>query len=343
MWRAIRMGAGGRHAWSGRPFGEFLDETAQPQDAVRRFWGPIVTSACNMPVRAVDAAAALQVFQDGFLASRWAGAMGLPRGPLRTLYDPLPDALDRAGGEVRLGAAVKAFAYDGRRTTGVVLDSGVEAASAVVSALPFHRLDDLATDTMKRADARLRGLDRFESSPILGVHLWFEARVMNEPHLVLAGSPVHWLFNKGAGEGGLQHVHAVISAADEWMPLDEDEIVRRVVEEVHRRVPASKGLEPVVFRAIKEKRATFAMTPGLDAARPRAAAGGIGLDGAGISNLFLAGDWCDTGWPATMEGAVRSGYAAAAAVTGEGGPVGDLPAAPLARLLGLRPGGAVAR
>jgi uncharacterized protein with NAD-binding domain and iron-sulfur cluster len=92
------------------------------------------------------------------------------------------------------------------------------------------------------------------------------------------------------------------------------------------------GLEPVEVRSVKEKRATFAAEPGFASLRPGARAGALG----GVDNLFLAGDWCDTGWPATMEGAVRSGYAAAAAICGHGGVEPDLPVAPLARLVGLR-------
>ncbi len=127
------------------------------------------------------------------------------------------------------------------------------------------------------------------------------------------------------------------------MALAEDEIITRVVRDVHEALPNSVGLEPVQARAIKEKRATFAATPGIDRFRPTAAPGYVGVGGGGIENLFLAGDWCDTGWPATMEGAVRSGYLAAAAVANGGAPADripalaeDVPPSFLARWLGLR-------
>ena len=98
-------------------------------------------------------------------------------------------------------------------------------------------------------------------------------------------------------------------------------------------LPATAGIMPVDARCIKEKRATFAATPDIDALRPSVAA--QHAQGPGIDNLFLAGDWCDTGWPATMEGAVRSGYAAAEAISGQGGLVEDIPPGMLARWLGL--------
>jgi zeta-carotene desaturase len=202
-----------------------------------------------------------------------------------------------------------------------------------VAAVPFDRLDRLASATMKRADRRLRDLGRLEVSPILGVHLWFDAPVMETPHLIVPAAGIQWLFDKGTTPEGLHHVHAVISGAEAWMRLDEQEIVGRVLEDVHRVLPRSLGLSPVASRCIKERRATFAATPGAEAHRPPVAPAFAA--GPAIENLYLAGDWCDTGWPATMEGAVRSGYAAAAALTGTGGVVEDVPPGWLARLLGL--------
>src|SRR5262249_37310795 len=152
----------------------------------------------------------------------------------------------------------------------------------------------------------------------LGVHLWFDKPIMPPelPHLVLAGHRVQWLFSKSAltraesGEHeGQQHIHAVISSADEWIGMDETAIVAAVMEDIHACLPRSIGLQPVAARSIKEKRATFAPLPGSDSLRPTASA--AHGSGSGIDNLFLAGDWTDTGWPATMEGAVRSGYGAA--------------------------------
>jgi len=336
MWRIIRMGGRGRHAWADRTFAEFLADCGQPDSVVRRFWDVIITSACNIGVDRCGAAFALQVFQDGFLANRCSYTVGLPSTPLRALYDPAIGLIESGGGEVRFGCAVKALAFDGRRITGVNTADGLIEASAVVSALPFDRLDKVISDTLRRSDRRLQSLDRFEHSPILGVHLFFDRPIMTLPHLTVVDHGVQWLFNKGIDGGGRQHVHAVISDAGAWMDLDEREIIARVVTDVHDVLPNAVGLPPVAARAVKERRATFAPVPGIDALRPSAAPGIVGLGGGGVANLFLAGDWTDVGWPATMEGAVRSGYAAAAAVTGRGGPAPDVPASMLSEALGLR-------
>jgi phytoene dehydrogenase-like protein len=254
--------------------------------------------------------------------------------------EPAWELVRRAGGSIRSGTRVRGIAYDGIRASGVVTDHGLEHGTAIISTVPPDRLARLVSKPMAAVDPRLQGLDEFETSPILGVHLLFEHPVLRDdqrryPHLVLPGRETHWFFDKGevVMEDGrtLHHVNAVISAADEWMALDETEIGRRVVADLHWALPASRGLEPVVVRSVKEKRATFRAIPGIDARRPAARPGGLG-----IPNLFLAGDWCDTGWPATMEGAARSGYAAAAGVTGEGGVIPDVPPGRLVARLGLR-------
>ncbi len=339
MWRIIRLGGAARLRWASRTFGEFLRDCGQPEPVIRRFWNVIITSACNVEADEVGAAYALQVFQEGFLDHRWSYTMGVATVPLVALYDSAREVVEAGGGEVRLGTSARAIAFDGRRVTGVVTNDGVVEAAATICAVPFDRLDKLVSDTMKKADARLRRLDALGVSPILGVHLWFDQPVMELPHLVLPDGEVQWLFNKGADSGGRQHVHAVISAAGKWMAAPEEEIVEMVLRDVHRALPGSAGLEPAAARCIKEKRATFAATPGAEAHRPAAKARHAG--GPGIDNLYLAGDWCDTGWPATMEGAVRSGYAAADAIVESGGGVPrglveDVPPAFLPRLLRWR-------
>jgi zeta-carotene desaturase len=330
MLAMLRMGFVGRSQHADRTFADFLHDMEQPPEAIDRFWRVVVVSACNLAIEEVAASYAIQVFQEGFLGHRFGSAIGLARVALSDLYDPVEAHLERVGGTVQLGTSARAIAFDGDRVSGVVTEHGVEDAAAVIAAVPFDRLAKLCSATLTAADSRLQHLDELRTSPILGVHLFFESKVMTLPHLVLPGRDTHWLFNKGADEQGRQHIHAVISGADNWMDLEEREIVDRVLEDLVWALPAARGLEPSGFRSVKEKRATFRAEPGVDRLRPVAA------PGIGVRNLFLAGDWCQTGWPATMEGAVRSGYAAAAAATGAPGVVADLPVALGGRLLGLR-------
>ena len=228
------------------------------------------------------------------------------------------------------------MAFDGARITGVVCDDGVVGAQAVISAVPPDRLAKLSSDTLRAHDKRLAPLDEFAFSPILGVHLAMKRRVMQTANLALPGRATHGLFahdgaGAGATDGFVQRIEAVVSAADAWIGLSEDEITARVLADIAWAIPGVTRDDIAWSRPVLEKRATFASTPGIDAIRPRARVEAGDLKG-GVANLFLAGEWTDTGWPSTMEGAARSGFAAAAACTGSGGVAADLPAANLVRL-----------
>ncbi len=280
-----------------RTLGDILRDLRQPARAVARFWSPIIVGACNLDVDAVSARPALKVIRDGFLSAADAAVLGLARVPLVRLYDRVPEIIENAGGAVRLGVGVD-------RVAGGTVIAGDERleADAVVCALPPER----AAAVVDPADAApwtdlLAGM-RF--SPILGVHLEFGRPVLPLPHCVLVDRPTHWFFRKDA-EG--RRVHAVVSAADAWLGKTRDQIVEAVVADLHACFPDTEGVQPIAALPIMEKRATFAATPATEIARKR----GFMESSRGFRRLVLAGDYLDTGWPATMEGAVRSGNAAA--------------------------------
>ncbi|HJN80800.1 MAG: hydroxysqualene dehydroxylase HpnE [Phycisphaerales bacterium] len=314
MWKMWRLGQRGRLSMATRTFASLLDEWNQGDRVRELFWEPIIVGACNLAIDEVAAIHGLQVFQDGFLAGRWQATMGVPSVPLDSLYEPAIKLIEQGGGEVRLGCAATRLAIEGRRAIGVETKEKFVRARAVLSALPWERLDAIIGDTERDLDSRLHDLASLGHSPILGVHLMFDKAVMSDPHLVLPDRAVHWLFNKSIGSDGTQHIHAVISAADDWMELKEPEIRRRVLQDVAAAYPAALEAELVQCRPVKERNATFRATPEAELHRPHAAPTPIGPHGGDIEGLYLAGDWCATGWPATMEGAVRSGYAAAAAI-----------------------------
>ena len=337
----LRMGPVGRLAWRGRAFGEFLADMRQPPRVIELFWDPVVLSACNLPSARCEATHALKVFDEGMLAHRFAGAVGVSRVPLARLYARVGDILHDAGGELRLRTSARALAFDGTRVTGVVCDDGLVGAQAVIAAVPPDRLARLCSATMRAHDKRLANLERFPCSPILGVHLALRRRVMEMPNLALPGRAVHWLFAhdppRGADRGSVaaapfaQRIEAVVSAADAWIGLPEEEITARVLSDLSWALPGVARDDVVWSRPVLEKRATFASTPGIDSIRPRTGVEAGDLRG-GIANLFLAGEWTDTDWPSTMEGAARSGFAAASAVSGGIGMAEGLPAAMLVRM-----------
>jgi len=291
-----------RAKWTRRTFEEFLRETGQTQRAIERFWAPVVISACNLDVERVAASSALHVFQEGFLARRDAAAMAVAAVPLLRLYDPAEAAIRRAGGAIRLGASVTRVTANSIRTA----DGEEISADVVICTVPPERAAKIVDPEVQASDERFAHLERITHSPILGVHLVFDRPVMDLPHAVLVDQGTQWLFRKDE-EG--RKVHAVISAAEEWMALDEEEIGARVLADIRACIPAAREARLESVRAVKEKRATFAPTPEVEAIRPGT---------TGSSGLILAGCYVRTGWPATMEGAVRSGYLAAAAALGEG-------------------------
>lgn len=336
MIRMIRMGHKGRLQWQDRTFLDLLSSLGQSPGTVQLFWDTIIISACNLGCDRVAAIHGIQVFQEAFLPSRFAGIVGIPDVPLRDLYDPARALIEEAGGTIEVGCSVRSISFEDRQVSGVVTSDGPLQCPLVVTTVPPDRLLKLLPERVIDQDSRTRHLDAFESSPILGVHLLVDEPVTDLPHLVLAGRPVHWVFNKGIDERGHQHLHAVISAADAWMDLDEDTIIKRVLEELDGPFPSLGERTLVSARTVKEKRATFAATPEIEPLRPSAGPSVIGPEGGDLQGLYLAGDWCATGWPATMEGAVRSGYLAAEAISGSGGLIEELPTGRLASLLGLR-------
>lgn len=329
MFALMRLGRVGRDAWRDRTFGEWLRLHSQPDGAVGKFWSVIVVSALNETPDRAAAHHAMQVFQEGFLAHADAYAMGVSAVPLLQLYDAAEHAIERAGGTVMLSTSAERIAFDAQRrhVTGLYVDGDrfIEA-DALVSAVPFDRLAKLCPVPLRQTEPRLAGLEKIDVSPIIGIHLWLVRDdgqpAMPLPHLIFMQSPLQWVFNKGpqalADNGaaprpaddapfiaGTQHVHGVISAAREWVDRPAEAIAAMAVEELHKVLPTARSAKLVHHRVIKEKRATFAAVPGFEALRPTAA--GV------VGNFFIAGDWADTGWPATMEGAARSGYLAAAA------------------------------
>ena len=301
-----RLGRDGRQALADRSFLDWLTEHHQPRRAIERFWSVITISALNELPQQSAASYAMQVFQEGFLANRDAYVMGLPDVPLVQLYDPAEQVIHDAGGRILLGAGARRFLFEEGRVSALELADGAKiTADVFISAVPFDRLAKLVDVDMCKADTRLRRLDRFSVSPIIGIHLWFDRPVMDLPHLILMAGPLQWLFNKGMDDSGRQHLHGVISAAHELVDTPAEALIDMAVAQLGRVLAGAVDGRLIHGRVVKEKRATFSVRPGVDRLRPAAR--------GGIANLYLAGDWCRTGWPATMEGAVRSGYLAAAA------------------------------
>ncbi len=293
------------------PFLDWLNAHRQTQRTIDRFWGVVLVSALNETVDRVGLKYARKVFRDGFLTHRRGFEVQLPTVPLARLYgDELHDWLAHHGVEVRLEAAVREIVVEGGAVHIVRLRDGSELTSdAYVSALPWDRLLGVLPEGVATSSPVWSGLKNLAASPITSVHLWYDRPITDRPHVVLIDCLGQWLFNRGEARPGEHYVQVVVSAARLFQGQGSDAIQARIVDELAGLFPVGANL--LRGRVVTERAATFSAVPGIDRWRP----GPV----SEISNLILAGDWTDTGWPATMEGAVRSGYRAAEAVLARDG------------------------
>lgn len=318
---------------------QWLEKTGQTKPAIERFWRAVLVSALSEELDCIDARYGIQVFWKSVLESRKGYLMGVPQVELGTLYGVCRTSIESKRGEVNLRAPVRGLRIEGNELKAVVFDGGrEELADAFVLAIPHDAINELLPDEVKKAHPELAHLAQIKDAPITGVHLWFDREVMKEPFLTLLDTTTQWVFNKtalhgdknsnGAGKG--QYLQLVISASYDFLQKPRQEIIDLCLAEVRQALPAARDARLLKATVIKEAGATFSPQPGVDLWRP--------MQETSIQGMFLAGDWTRTGWPATMEGAVRSGYLAAEAVLRKAGtPQGflqpDLPPDGLMKLL----------
>ncbi|MGP0072709.1 MAG: hydroxysqualene dehydroxylase HpnE [Bryobacteraceae bacterium] len=274
---------------------DWLREKHQTERAIQRFWNQVLVSAVNEDLDRMAASHGFQVFWLGFLARADAYEMGIPAVPLGDLYGP--DGWKRIPNvRFHLRAPVERVMADQGTICGVMAAGERQSADYYVSALPFERLPAVIPEL----DLDLAG---FEHSPITGIHLWFDRGITELPHATLLDRTMQWMFNKSGG----RYLQLVVSASRSLVEMPRAEVIALAVRELAEFFPRAKDAKLEKAHVVKEIRATFSARPGLEQARAPSA--------TKFENLFLAGDWTRSGWPPIMEGAVRSGYLAAEAVT----------------------------
>jgi squalene-associated FAD-dependent desaturase len=277
----------------------WLRGIGQPDAVIRLFWQPVIESALGESIDLVDVAAARKVAVDGFLAHREAADLFVPTVPLGALFgERLVAWLTDRGVMVETGRGVTALERNSAGSIAAVLVDGAPLpCDAMILAVPWRAAARLVPDIVPPADERLAG------SPITAVHLWFDRHCIDLPHAVLVGRVSQWIFRPDDGPRG--YCQVVISASRGLLDGDRDRLRDTVVAEVRSAFPAAREAALLDARIVTDPTAVLSVRPGVDAVRPPAR--------TAVSNLFLAGDWTATGWPSTMEGAVRSGRLAAVA------------------------------
>lgn len=308
-------------------FSDWLRQNRQTQNAVECFWRPVVVSALNEEPETTAAPYAFQLFRRAFLSNRRAFEMGLPAAELADIYSRAGGAALTASGAVLLtGRRVTRVLVQDGATHGVVMGDDTIEAGAVILAVPPHVLPTVL-DADVREQSWCRALSGLQSSPITGIHLWFDRPVADHPHVALLGREMQWIFSKDWRQpkrntaadlqgnttpvSGGGYLGLVVSASRSLTGQSQAEILKMAMEAVHAVFPRSRSATVVREAVIREPRATFSPRPGAEALRPPAA--------TPVKGLYLAGDWTQTGWPATMEGAVRGGYLAAQSLLADRG------------------------
>ncbi len=274
---------------------EWLHEKKQTPGAIERFWRQVLVSAVNEDLERMAAVHGLQVFYLGFLSKANSYEMGIPAVPLADLYSE-EGWSNYPSVKIVHRAPVRKICIEGGSAKGLLLNDGsVHKGDAYVLAVPFERLHSLVPELEL-------DVSPFSHAPITGIHLWFDRPVTELPHATLLDRTIQWMFNK---EGG-RHIQLVVSASRALTGMPRGEVIELALRELEEFLPQVAQAKLERAHVVKEVRATFSAAPNLEARRP--------VSRTAISNLFLAGDWTRSGWPATMEGAVRSGYLAAEAV-----------------------------
>jgi squalene-associated FAD-dependent desaturase len=321
------------HPEADPPLREWLLAHQQTPRTIDRFWSVVLVSALNESVDRLGLKYARKVFRDGFLRHRDGFVVHVPTVPLGRLYGAeLRAWFDRHGVEVRENAAVRRVVIGDRGlemgsrnvashsplTTHhspiehlAMRDGSTVTADWYVLAVPFDRVADLLPAELLDRDPYFGGVRNLTPSPISSVHLWFDRPVTELPHAVLVGCRGQWVFNRGKVAPGEFYIQVVISAVRELRELGNDELRRLIVDELAQLFPAARSATVLRSKVVTEHSATFSAVPGVDKWRvPQASP---------VPNLAVAGDWTATGWPATMEGAVRSGYLAAEVILSRAG------------------------
>ncbi len=297
------------------PFDKWLARHGQRGEAISAVWDPICVATLNAHTHQVSTRAARMVFERGFFR-RHGADIGLFTRPLSQIFAASVPYLSRRDVDVRTRTRAESLLVDNETVTGVKLATGEEIiGSSVIAAIPPHDLAPLIAPEASPVSDYFARVAELLHSVIVNVHLWYDQAVMEDPFVMGINSPLQAVFNVTAAHSahatatrfaGEKTFHIVISqsAAADWMNLSTDAIKDLVLSNLPLLVPAARGVHPIASLVVKSPRATFVPAPGSDRLRlsPRTP----------IRGLVIAGDHVNTGWPATIEGAVRSGKMAAA-------------------------------
>jgi len=292
------------HRLDQQTFYRWLKRHHQSDRAIDNLWNLIILPTLNDDIRDVSADMGVMIFQEGLLKEPRDAAIGYSRVGLTSLTgEPAQQFIESRGGKVIHRATAKSLTLEGGQISSVELaDGSTHSADAYVSALPFDAFMQVLPEQVTE-NSYFLAIGELDFSPILGIHIWYDRPVMETDFVSFLDSPVQWVFNRSliqgkSAESG-QHICISISGAWDYVNRPKEELSDLFAEEMARLFPRARDAEIQRLLVVKQPQATFRPKAGALAHRPS--------QQTPIPNLFLAGEWTDTGWPSTIEGAVRSG------------------------------------
>ncbi len=302
--RALKPGARDIAASPGETVENWLIRNGQTKTLREMLWDPLALAALNQPPDQAAAPIFARVLAEMFSADSGAAAIALPTVPLHLLYaEPARAYIEQCGGTVRTGAQATVALSAGAVAS---VQSGTDTWNVphVIAAVPWFALETLFQGDTAAVGPVLENARATAASPILTVNLWMDRRLFEEPFIGLPGRPMQWVFDKRAIVDGATHLSLVSSGPSPLGERSNAELLALAHEELLAALPAARAARVLRGTVIREPRATFSLAPG-QPPRPSTL--------TAVRGLYLAGDWVDTGLPATIESAVRSGHRAAAA------------------------------
>ena len=308
--RLTRPGPGSPH--DRITFEDWLRDHGQNDETIQNFWNLIILPSLNDDISVVSAYTGIMLFKIALLGAAGNPAMGVPLVGLSTLAgENARNFIEQHGGEIRTGVEVASLSIDNARITGVVTVNGeLIEGDAVISAVPAAALTPLLPGGSEETDGPddfFTPAESIKTAPIVAVHIWYDRPVLRQKYVAVLDSPLQWVFNdtelKSRDDGAGQHIVISLSGAWEWKDRSKQELREIFTTEMALVFPEAQKAAITKFAVVKMLEATFRAIPGTQSARLS--------QRTPLPGLYLAGDWTDTGWPSTMESAVRSGNLAA--------------------------------
>lgn len=281
---------------------DFLKKFKQTDELINILWEPLVVATLNASLRESDASLLAAVIRQGLLPGPKASRIYFPYYGFNKIYDLFNKYLKKHKAEIHFKSSVKELVIENGKAKGVILSNGeTHYADYIISAMPAKRLKAVLGENLL---PELRYINNYEYTPIVSLYLWYDREIMEEEFVALLETQAQWIFKYKNPDNKHQNIYSiVISNAENLLDFSSEEILNICLEEIERVLPIAKEAKLESWRLFRDKKATISPAPAIQFIRPHTK--------CSIENLYLAGDWTQTYLPATIEGAARSGKAAA--------------------------------